>query len=934
MDNEEELEEIEELSDESDFDSVDGYDSETSNNSDYQNESNDSNSEQLNHNSNEAPSNDETNLQQKLDENKGNSYNKANSDREAFSKTLDNKNYYNDKANQLKNDKNELEKGQKENKQRRDTAEKRLELAKQNRNSNKNKSTNQELKEAKKEAKAANKENKEQQRQEKMNQLAQKQIAKDEKKSKRFKAMHPVEAAKMQVQNKLNKVKKAVIAKVAAACAPIVLGLVLVFFVIQTILGPIMDAFGHIDKALTGVSNFSESISNFYYGFGFQDSKEAFYEEINGLVERYGSELDVPLLLSTLFYTEGMGYDTAFENIELEGAIDGSVKGSNQNIFNAIRGYMREKFDEANQTVDENGLVYNAGKIYRLRKLARNQFHTDIFGTPTREGKETSMSLSSFMEQYGERIKGSFIDALKNIAGASIAAINAVFKEIWAFIVGSDYQGDFFANAGFAAESAKDSILDLFADIFYGLADVTGISIGFLKSDEDGLDLFQIYVRVKTFEYDEDNYDKYLREYYIPNMPEFKEMLPSEGEAREAKIDQIINEIHANKQLFKDIFLQYVDTPAETYVEQCVGGIDLDLAKELTLPVKVPEGTTVNFVEGETAFGIRGGTNHNGIDLNSGTAGVNEGDPVYAIADGEVVNSLPNVACNTRTDSSCEYSQGAWVRIRHNIVIGQNEYNFYSVYMHLQTNSGQPAVGTKVKKGELIGKIGNTGDSSGAHLHFEIRDEDGTDNGQPLDPTNLFVPCKKGSSGTLVGDTIHERVWNYFESVGYNKFKIAAIMANIQNESGFRTNNLEDVCQTTYSDESITTAINSGKLGRQEFIASTSVCQYYKTNGQYDGRYGYGLAQWTAQNRKARFYDMKVDYGVDIDDEGLQLDLLYAELEEPWMYSGHESTWRNAKSFSDIGNASYSYCKGFEVGSNCDARRSVAEDYYNQYKDK
>ena len=79
---------------------------------------------------------------------------------------------------------------------------------------------------------------------------------------------------------------------------------------------------------------------------------------------------------------------------------------------------------------------------------------------------------------------------------------------------------------------------------------------------------------------------------------------------------------------------------------------------------------------------------------------------------------------------------------------------------------------------------------------------------------------------------------------------------------------------------------------------------------------------------------MKVEYNVPIDDEGLQLDLLYAELEESWAYKTYENTWRNASSESDIASATTAYCHGFEIGSGCDARISVAQNFYNEYKNK
>ena len=83
-----------------------------------------------------------------------------------------------------------------------------------------------------------------------------------------------------------------------------------------------------------------------------------------------------------------MGYDTAYDEIEASDAIDEYMfEGATPSgVFSAVRTYLKNKFDEAQQTVDDNGLVYNAGKIYRLRKLARYQFHTDFFGTANREG--------------------------------------------------------------------------------------------------------------------------------------------------------------------------------------------------------------------------------------------------------------------------------------------------------------------------------------------------------------------------------------------------------------------------------------------------------------------------------------------------------------------------------------------------------------------
>lgn len=87
---------------------------------------------------------------------------------------------------------------------------------------------------------------------------------------------------------------------------------------------------------------------------------------------------------------------------------------------------------------------------------------------------------------------------------------------------------------------------------------------------------------------------------------------------------------------------------------------------------------------------------HNGIDLKAKT-----GDKVYAAADGVV-----QVAKNNQG------GYGLYIVIDHNC--------FGSLYAHLSKINVQ--VGQKVKAGDLIGFTGNTGASTGAHLHFEVRE--------------------------------------------------------------------------------------------------------------------------------------------------------------------------------------------------------------------
>lgn len=88
---------------------------------------------------------------------------------------------------------------------------------------------------------------------------------------------------------------------------------------------------------------------------------------------------------------------------------------------------------------------------------------------------------------------------------------------------------------------------------------------------------------------------------------------------------------------------------------------------------------------------------HYGTDI-----GAPIGDKVMAIEDGIIISTGYNS------------SAGNHIKIRHN-------NGMYSRYLHLSKIS--VSEGEKVIQGETIGLIGNTGKSTGPHLHFEIRDK-------------------------------------------------------------------------------------------------------------------------------------------------------------------------------------------------------------------
>ena len=731
---------------------------------------------------------------------------------------------------------------------------------------------------------------------------------------------------KTNTQGKVDSIVKQTISgfakKALIAVAPYILGFlllfVLIFFVIELILGPLMEAWGYIDEAVTGVANFSEKLTNFYNGFGFQDSKEAFYDELEDLCDKYtcsndGSGLDVPLLLSTLFYTEGMGYDTSYGSIEDSDSIDVTSLGTPEGAFSAIKEWLREKYDESKETVDENGLTYNAGKIYRLRKLARNQFYTNSFGLTERRGQEKHASLSQFLEMYGKNIAVDISDMLKDLVGIVLKTLKGPFSEIYASAIGSKYAGEYFTDLANKAGDFESTFRTLISDVFYGLADITNIDIELLGDDG----LLTVDITYREFQYDEDNYKKYLTNYYFENIPEFRSMLGGlTGDDRERKKEQLYNDIVSNKKLFEDIFLKNQSTSSENYVESCIGAINQNLVNNLNKPVDIAENFNVSFSD-NYSYGVVNGKNHNGVDLNTTTAGVNLGSNVYSAANGKIV-SIEDSNCN---DKVC----GKSIKISHDINVDNETFKFFTIYSNVDIKSGLK-VDSTVVKGDTIGTINNSTDNTEG-LHFVFMDANSDANGVAIDPTNLFITC---NTGTLTGDSNEEKIWNYLLGLGYSKAGVSGVMGNWMQESGLMSNNVEDAskAQSLFGDEGFTSKVDDGSISKEEFIQSSKYAVPAGWHGyNYNGlTYGYGLAQWTDSGRKTNLYEFWKSQNVtSIGDLKMQLDFYKKEAAG---YSGLNDALKNATSPED---AASKFVNIYEVGSAGSERKQNARNIYNKY---
>ncbi|WP_083512167.1 peptidoglycan DD-metalloendopeptidase family protein [Amphibacillus sediminis] len=91
--------------------------------------------------------------------------------------------------------------------------------------------------------------------------------------------------------------------------------------------------------------------------------------------------------------------------------------------------------------------------------------------------------------------------------------------------------------------------------------------------------------------------------------------------------------------------------------------------------------------------------NHHGIDI--AESGYH---PIYASASGTVARSYNST------------SYGQCIMIVHNV----NGQTWETVYAHMRDGSRRVSEGQTVRQGQIIGVMGNTGQSYGQHLHFEL----------------------------------------------------------------------------------------------------------------------------------------------------------------------------------------------------------------------
>jgi hypothetical protein len=123
------------------------------------------------------------------------------------------------------------------------------------------------------------------------------------------------------------------------------------------------------------------------------------------------------------------------------------------------------------------------------------------------------------------------------------------------------------------------------------------------------------------------------------------------------------------------------------------------------------------------------------------------GQDILAMADGEVVTVVDGVPENVPGELDPTFVPG-------NIVIVRHAGEVHSVYAHLIPGSIRVDVGDKVRRGQRLGKCGNSGNSSEPHLHVQLQDGPGFATSWGVEAVFDEVVVVRDGTSTVVTDYV------------------------------------------------------------------------------------------------------------------------------------------------------------------------------------
>lgn len=185
---------------------------------------------------------------------------------------------------------------------------------------------------------------------------------------------------------------------------------------------------------------------------------------------------------------------------------------------------------------------------------------------------------------------------------------------------------------------------------------------------------------------------------------------------------------------------------------------------------------------------------------------------------------------------------------------------------------------------------------------------------------NIDLLSDVGQDGDLTYSTTsgiagdEGKIFDFFLSKGLKPNAVAAIMGNIKEESGCRSNNAQD--SFGYDDVQYTNNVDNGTYSKDTFI---------------NDKIGYGLVQWTYWDRKKNLYEFAQTKQTSIGDLNMQLEFLWVELN-----TSHQKILQYLQEHGNdsIDELTEYFMDEFENPSapKLGKRQTSANDYYNKYK--
>lgn len=196
-------------------------------------------------------------------------------------------------------------------------------------------------------------------------------------------------------------------------------------------------------------------------------------------------------------------------------------------------------------------------------------------------------------------------------------------------------------------------------------------------------------------------------------------------EKNKSNVNSIISEIYSSKEEYEDLAGSYenqgdsvniIGATSNSYWWP-IGSVETIESDGKIFAKGDPETTSIS-----SNFGYRNNPTGNGVKFHSGLdiaggRGLNETN-IIAAKSGVVVYPTADVKNDCPYNSGASSCGGGYG----NYVIIQHSDGNYTLYGHMNEGTILVTAGESVEQGQVIGKMGSSGNSTGPHLHFEIRE--------------------------------------------------------------------------------------------------------------------------------------------------------------------------------------------------------------------